>query len=111
MVLGIQIAGSLFGLFMVYYSFLHYKRKEFTTKEFTFWLILWVIFILVAIFPYLLDPLVKKIGFLRALDLLTIVGFIFLITAVFYTYTITRKTQRKLEAVVREVAIKSDKKK
>lgn len=109
MVLGIQIAGSLFGIFMVYYSFLNYKRKEFTLKEFGFWVFLWTLFVIAALFPFLLDPIVKKIGFLRALDLLTISGFLFLTAAVFYTYTLTRKNQKKLEAIVREMAMKKGK--
>ncbi len=110
MVLGIQIAGSLFGIFMAYYSFLNYKRKEFTVKEFSFWAFLWTLFTIIALFPFLLEPIVKRIGFLRALDLLTISGFLFLTTAVFYNYTLTRKNQRKLETIVREIAMEKDKK-
>lgn len=109
MVLGIQVAGFLFGLFMIYYSFLNYKRREFTAKEFSFWLFLWVIFIIVTLFPFVLDPIVKTFGFFRVLDLLIISGFLFLIAAIFYTYTLTRKNQKKLEAVVREIAMKKDK--
>ena len=109
-ILGIQILGSLFGLFMIYYSFINYKRRQFTAKEFTFWLSLWIIFILVALFPFLLDPIVKSVGFLRALDLLTISGFIFLIAAIFYTYTLTRKNQKQLEEIVRIIATKKNKK-
>ena len=79
MVLGIQVAGFLFGLFMIYYSFINYKRKEFTVKEFGFWLFVWILFIIVALFPYILDPIVKFGGFFRALDVLIVSGFIFLI--------------------------------
>lgn len=111
MVLGIQIAGFLFGLFMIYYSFLNYKRREFTSKEFSFWLSLWIVFIVITLFPFLLDPIVKTFGFFRTLDLLVISGFLFLIAAIFYTYTLTRKNQKRLETVVREIAIKRDKKK
>lgn len=109
MVLGIQIAGFLFGLFMIYYSFLNYKRRQFTAKEFGFWLIVWLVFIGISLFPQILDPIVKSIGFLRALDLLTIAGFLFLIAAIFYTYALTRKNQKQLEAIVREMAIRKNK--
>ena len=51
MVLGIQVVGLFFAGFMTYFSFLHFKRKEFTPKEFTFWLVLWIVFAGVAIFP------------------------------------------------------------
>lgn len=106
MALGIQIAVVLFGLFMIYYSFLNYKRKEFTVKEIFFWSVVWIVFIAAALFPNILDPIVKYGGFLRALDLLIISGFLFLIAAIFYTYTIVRKNQRQLERLVREIAIK-----
>ena len=107
MVLGIQIAGFLFGLFMIYYSFLNFKRKEFTVKEFSFWLFLWIIFIIITLFPFILDPIVKTFGFFRTLDLLIISGFLFLIAAIFYTYTIVRKNQNQLEKIVREMAMMS----
>ena len=106
MALGIQIAGVLFGLFMIYYSFLNYKKKEFTIKEISFWAVVWVVFIVVALFPNVLDSIVKYGGFLRALDLLVISGFIFLIAVIFYTYTIVRKNQKQLERLVREIAVK-----
>ena len=109
-ILGIQIAGFLFGLFFLYYSFLNYKRREFTAKEFTFWVFAWGIFILISLFPSVLDPIVKIGGFFRALDVLIVSGFLFLIAAIFYTYTITRKTQKQVETVVRAIAIKKSKK-
>ena len=109
MVLGIQIAGFLFGLFLIYYSFLNYKRKQFSAKEFLFWCFAWALFVYIAIFPYNLDPIVKKLGFLRTLDLLVITGFLVLILAVFYTYTVGKKNQKMLETVVREIAIKRGK--
>ena len=105
MVLGIQIAGLLFGFFMIYYSFLHYKRKQFTAKEFGFWIVSWSIFIVIALFPYILDPIVRTLNFARTLDLLIISGFLFLIASIFYTYTLTRKTQRQVETIVRETAL------
>ena len=109
MVLGIQIAGILFGLLLMYYSFLNYKRKEFSINEFIFWSLLWLVFIIVAIFPSVLDPLSKTLNFARTFDLLVISGFLFLMLTVFYTYIITRHNQRKLEAVVREMAIRKKK--
>ena len=106
MVLGIQIAGFLFGLFLMYYSFLKYKRKEFSVKEFSFWFILWFMFIIVAVFPSVLDPVSKKLNFARTFDLLVITGFLFLLLAIFYTYSLAKKNQKQLENIVRELAVK-----
>ena len=106
MVLGIQILGTFFGLFMMYYTFLHFKRKEFTLKEFSFWLFLWIIFIYVSLFPNALDFIVKKLALSRTMDFFIIAGFMVLIAMFFYTYVLVRVNQRKLEYIVRKIAKK-----
>ncbi|MFH0867681.1 MAG: DUF2304 domain-containing protein [Candidatus Woesearchaeota archaeon] len=105
-ILGIQILGTLFGFFMIYYTFLQYKRNEFTIKEYSFWFIFWGAFVIVTLFPQILDPLLKTLNIVRTLDFFIITGFLFLIFVVFYTYTIVRKNQKKLEEVVRKIALK-----
>ncbi|MBL7054745.1 DUF2304 domain-containing protein [Candidatus Woesearchaeota archaeon] len=110
-ILGVQIIGALFGAFMMYYTFLHYKRREFKKTEYAFWFALWALFIIVTIVPNVLDPIVKTFSFARTLDLFIITGFLFLAGISFYMYTATRKTQNKLEQVVRKIAFKEAKKK
>ena len=105
MVLGIQIIGLFFSLFMVYYTFLHFKRKEFGLKEFTLWVLLWGGFIVLAIFPQLLDPIISKIDIGRKMDFFIISGFFFLEGITTYIYTIVRRTQNKIEEVVSRIAI------
>ena len=107
MVLGIQILGILFGLFMIYITFISGKRREFTTKEGGFWIIVWVLFILVSLFPRGLDFLIKGVLKLqRPLDFFIIAGFMFMIGFIFYSYTLIRKSQKKLEEIVRKMAMK-----
>ena len=103
-ILGIQILGILFGLFMIYYVFLHYKRKELTIKEYLFWIILWVLFIILTLFPWILKPLVQSIGFARTMDFFIVAGFMFLIGSLFYIYLLVRGNQKKLEDIVRKIA-------
>ena len=105
-ILGIQILGLLFGFFMMYYTFLQYKRKEFTIKEYSFWFVFWAVFVATTLFPQVLDPVLSTLNIARALDFFIIGGFLFLICAIFYTYTLVRKNQKKLEEVVRNIAIK-----
>lgn len=105
-ILGIQILGILFGFFMMYYTFLHYKRKEYTTKEYAFWSVFWAVFVVVTLFPQILDPVLTTLNIVRALDFFIVVGFLFLMFVVLYTYTIVRKNERKLEEVVRQIALK-----
>lgn len=105
-ILGIQILGVLFGFFMMYYTFLQYKRKEFTIKEYSFWFLFWAAFVAVTLFPQVLDPILTTLNIGRTLDLFIIGGFLFMVFVVFYTYTLVRKNQKKLEEVVRNIAIK-----
>lgn len=106
MILGIQILGVAFALFMLYLTFLHYKRKEFTINEAGFWIGLLIIFIIITLVPGIVDPLVKTLNIGRKMDFYIIAGFMFLVFSSYYIYGQMRKTQKKLEAVVREVAIK-----
>ena len=105
-ILGIQILGILFGFFMMYYTFLQHKRKEFTIKEYSFWFIFWGVFVVITLFPQLLDPVLDTLNIARALDFFIITGFLFMIFIIFYTYTVVRKNQRKLEEIVRNIALK-----
>ena len=110
MVLGIQILGVFFGLLMLYVTFLHQKRKEFTVKEYGFWVFFWIVFILISLFPNWLDFIVVSLSLSRTMDLFIILGFMFLIAAVFYTYLTVRNTQKKLEEIVRKIAFRTKKK-
>ena len=105
-ILGIQILGILFGFFMMYYTFLQHKRKEFTIKEYSFWFFFWGVFVIITLLPQILDPLLSTLNIARTLDFFIIAGFLFTIFVVFYTYTIVRKNQRNLEEVVRNIALK-----
>ena len=107
--IGIQILGVLFGLFMLYYTFLSFKRKEFRKGEFIAWIFLWILFVIVTVFPGLLDPIVASLSISRTMDFFIIIGFMFLIGLGFYSYRITRKNQKKIENIVREIAIKREK--
>jgi len=107
MILGIQILGMIFALFMMYFTYLYFRRKEFTKKEFSFWLVLWIGLLFITLFPekvrfFVLDVL----GMSRTLDFFIIVGFMFLTVIVFYIYVIVRKTQNKVIEIVRKIALK-----
>ncbi len=109
-ILGIQILGVLFGLFMIYYVFLHRKRKELTIKEYSSWVVLWILFIILTLFPGLLGPIVRSIGFARTMDFFIVAGFMFLIGSLFYIYLLVRSNQKRLEEIVRKIAFEKNKK-
>lgn len=108
--LGIQIVGVLFALFMLYLTFTHQKRKDFTSKEYALWAVIWIGAIIATLFPSILEPVTQTLKLTRNMDLIIIVGFIFLIGVSFTNYISLRKTQRKVESLVRKIAIEEEKK-
>ena len=108
--LGVQILGVLFALFMLYLTFMHQKRKDFSSKEYTIWAVIWVGAIIATLFPSILEPFTKALRLTRNMDLIIIVGFIFLIGVTFTNYLALRKTQKRVELLVRRMALEEEEK-
>lgn len=111
MLLGIQILGVLFALFMLYLTFLQQKRKELSGKEYIFWVFVWVLFIIITIFPKILEPVIRTLNIVRVMDLLVILGFLFVVGVLFHNYLNLRKVQKKVESLVSKMAVKEEERK
>lgn len=105
MVLGIQVFGIVFGAFMLYMSFLQWKKRQFTLNEFVFWSMFALAFSFISLFPEIINPITAALKLERKLDFFIILGFMFLIGATFYSYRIVRHTQKQLEDLVRQIAL------
>lgn len=110
-IIGVQIIAVLFAFFMIYVSFLHWKRKDLSGGEIFFWVILWAGFIIVAFFPNILQSVSQVLFFARVLDLLMISAFMILAFLGFRNYVSNKKTEKKIEELVQQEAIKSVKRK
>ena len=107
-ILGIQILGALFSLVMIYLSFLHYKRKEYAIESFFFWLILWLGFLFMVVYPTSMDFLIRDVlKFGRRLDFFIVLGFIFIIALMYYNHLIVNSTKRKVEKIIRRIALEN----
>ncbi len=105
-ILGVQIVGLLFAIFMLYLSFLHWKRGEIGGGNFFFWLMLWLAFILVTLFPILLGGLTKMLFFARVMDFLMLIAFMILAFLGFQNYISQKKMEKKIEKMVRKEALR-----
>ena len=104
MLLGIQLVGLLFGLLMLYMTFVFSKKGDFTSREWVVWSGMWVSFLALVIFPNMLNPFVGKLELVRKMDLFISMGIMSFAAIIFYTYSVMRSNQKKLEDVTREVA-------
>lgn len=97
----IQFLGVIFGVAMMYFTFVKYKRKELTKLELLVWFSGWVLLAVIAFFPSALDTIIDPLHFYRRLDFFVVLGFFVLLALGFYNYSSTKKMERKVEQFVR----------
>lgn len=101
----IQIIASVFGLVMMYLSFLHFKRHEFNRYQFVIWEVLWVGFIGVTLLPDRFNTITEKLGIGRAFDLFSIIAFVLILFLTFHNYLLITRLEKRLEDRVRAKAL------
>ncbi|MFA5995903.1 MAG: DUF2304 domain-containing protein [Patescibacteria group bacterium] len=98
----IQIIALVFGFFMAYLSFLHYKRKTLSRYQFVLWEMLWFGLIAATILPDRFNFVTERLGIIRAFDLFSIIAFVIVLFLSFYNYLAVTKLNKRLENKVRE---------
>jgi len=102
----IQLLGVIFGVMMFYFTFVRFKKKELNMTEFGAWVVCWIVLILVAIIPNILDPFVGPLNFYRRLDFFVVFGFFILLGISFYNYGNVKKMERRMGILVRKQALR-----
>jgi hypothetical protein len=107
MALELQLVGIAYGLGMFYFLYASWRRHELTNGDFYIWSLAWFGFIFALIFPSAIDKIrsILHIGG-GQIPFYTIFGFMFLTGIVFYLYQKVRSNSRKIEKIVRTIAIK-----
>ncbi|PIN75795.1 hypothetical protein COV17_03560 [Candidatus Woesearchaeota archaeon CG10_big_fil_rev_8_21_14_0_10_36_11] len=105
--LWIQLLGIIFGIAMIYFTYVKYKRKELNSGEFITWTAGWIILGITAISPSILDPIIDPLNFYRRLDFFVVFGFFILLALGFYNYSKTKKLEHKLKMFVRKQALQN----
>jgi len=106
MLFGVQILGLLFGLVMIYFTFLYYKRANYEKIGLIFWFAIWVGFILLALFPQIVYGVMGVLKIERTADFFYVSGFLLLSVVLFIVYNNTKKNEKQIETIVRQIAIK-----
>jgi hypothetical protein len=109
-IIGVQLTLVFFALFMVYVLFVHWKKGEISNLLFYLWLLTWSVFIFFSLFPKVLEPLIKELFIIRVMDLGMIVSFMVLTYILIETNIRARNLEKKIEKLIRKMALKDAKK-
>jgi hypothetical protein len=103
--IGIQVFAVFFSLFMAYIAYINFRKKIISGLAFVLWEALWVGFIVVVLFPSIMDPILEVLHFYRLFDMLTVAAFAFLVVFSFYNFILASRNNKKIEKLVRRIAI------
>lgn len=104
MLFGVQILILLFGIVMIYFTFLYYKRDNYEKLGLAIWLAIWFGFIFLGMFPQTVYGVMEALSIRRTADFFYAGGMLLFSVLVFYLYNITKKTKKQVEVLVRKVA-------
>lgn len=101
----IKIIIIAFILFVLYRTFLRFKQKDITIREFFIWTIFWSLVIAATLVPQQTDRVAAFVGVERGADLLVYLSIIALFFVVFKIIVKLEKIDRNITEVVRNTAI------
>lgn len=105
MMLGIQAIGIIFFLFMLYLTFLYYKKGVYTKYALVFWTATWIIASLLLIFPKTFTRIAQQLEFARTTDFYLTLAIMFFSVITFLNYVNVKRQEQKVEDLVRTIAI------
>lgn len=101
-----QIIIVLFALFALSRTILRIKDKSLKSVEAPFWVTVWVLVIVLAIFPNSLSFITSLVGIGRPVDLLIYLSVILLFYIVFRLYVRIEGLETNITTLTREIAHK-----
>ena len=107
--LGIQVLALIFGFVMMFLTYYSLRKREFTGLDFALWILVWLGFTLASIFPMTLKFFLQTFGVISVVQLFSILGMMFIFVVTFYLYKTVKKNKKRIEEVVKKVALEKAK--
>ncbi len=106
MIAALQVFGIIYILFMLYLTFLYYKRNNYSVQSFVFWVAVWAIGAILLAIPETLNSVIQQFTVARVIDFYLIVGLMFFSAVCFFSFAAVKRTENKVEDLVRQLALK-----
>jgi small membrane protein len=101
----IQIVAIVFALFAFSRVVLRLREKKLSIFEFSFWTIVWLALVLVAIFPEALSVVALRIGIQSGIGLVVYTGMILLFYLLFRVYVKIDTMEQEITALTRAITL------
>lgn len=107
----LQIVVVLFALFAWSRAMLRLRDRKISMAEFIFWTVIWMAVIVTSVLPKTADIAADLFGVQRPIDLAIYVSIILLFYLIFRVYVKQEQLTQEMTRLVREIAVRSPKKK
>ena len=101
----VQILACGFALLMAYMTYVDLRRHLHRASSFLIWEALWLGLAVVTLVPGILEPLARPLRVARLLDLVVVLGTLFLAAAAYRSQVTIGRLQRQMEKLVRQLAL------
>jgi hypothetical protein len=101
----IQLLIALFVGFILWRTSLRYKASDITGREFSMWVIFWLVIVSASFLPTQADKFAQLVGVERGADLFVYISIIFLFFALFKILVQLQSIKRDITRIVRKNAI------
>ena len=102
----IQLLGVVFALDMMFITYFYHRRGVFFLHDTIIWMSIWIGLFFAAMFPQTLELVIEPFQFIRVMDFLQLAGFFLIFSLIFAVFTRSRSNDRKIEKLVRELALR-----
>lgn len=106
--LQLQVLSLLFALAMVYWTWSSYRRGTIRLAELVLWMAVWAGFSAAVLLPQSVSVFVQRLHVNRVMDLFMILGFMLVWVVLFLNHLELRRLQKRLQDLVRELALGRD---
>ena len=102
----IQILGGIFALDMMFITYFYHRRGVLFLHDTIIWMSVWIGLLLAAVFPQTLELIIEPLQFIRLMDFLAVAAFFLIFSLIFAVFLRSRSNDRKIEMLVRELALR-----
>ena len=106
MIKPIQVIAIIFAIFLLVKAILRLKNKKLTINEFLFWSAMWMLLIILSIFPQISDKIANFFGFGRGLDFFIVSSILLIFYLIFRIYSMLEDLDSKITELARSISLK-----